>query len=108
MEIYFTFFDFNNCLRTFVSICLHMYLCINLPLYTSVSLCLDMYLDPEHPVQTDKQTPPLLAVGTVSGSVQIFNMVSGRLEKSFALYGPAVRGVDWITPKKVSTLTCHP
>lgn len=38
---------------------------------------------------------PLLAVGNHSGSIQIFNLCSGQLEKEFSLHSSTVRGIEW-------------
>ncbi|GAB1607865.1 WD repeat-containing protein 11-like isoform X2 [Argonauta hians] len=38
---------------------------------------------------------PLLAVGNHSGSVQIFNLCSGQLDKEFCVHSTVVRGIEW-------------
>ncbi|CAL4100716.1 unnamed protein product, partial [Meganyctiphanes norvegica] len=41
------------------------------------------------------QYVPLLAAGTHSGTIQIFNVATGMLEREFALHTYPVRGVEW-------------
>lgn len=39
---------------------------------------------------------PLLAVGNVSGTIQIFNLSSGKLYRELCVHSYAVRGIEWI------------
>ncbi|XP_065296687.1 WD repeat-containing protein 11-like isoform X2 [Dermacentor albipictus] len=40
---------------------------------------------------------PLLAVGNTTGSVQVFDLSSGTLEKELNLHATPVRGIEWVS-----------
>ena len=40
---------------------------------------------------------PLLAVGTRTGSVQIFNLTTGVQAFEFSLHTGAVKGIEWVS-----------
>ncbi|XP_014675037.1 PREDICTED: WD repeat-containing protein 11-like [Priapulus caudatus] len=40
---------------------------------------------------------PLLAAGTMCGSVQVFNLSTGTLWKEFSIHTCAIRGIEWVS-----------
>lgn len=49
---------------------------------------------------------PLLAVGSGAGSVQVFDLSSGTLEKELNLHATPVRGIEWVSLTAFLSFAC--